>query len=131
MTIHNLSTYTFTTEELELLDKGLSYAPSTQTSQQQQIQLLKQYDEFAKSVRSTYMRLHFRRPPKFTTIPNSPQSANIYRPMKFIPKKHRQYATDYYSEVHQVEHYIEQTKRNINDELPQILPQTKKVTNNE
>ena len=64
-------------------------------------------------------------------MPNPPQSANIYRPMKFIPKERRQYATDYYSEIHHVEHYIEQTKRNINDKLPQILPQTHRVTNND
>ena len=130
MTIHNLSTYTFTTEELELLNKGLSYAPTIQTSQQQQIQLLKQYDEFAKSVRSTFMQ-HSKKSSKVTITLNPPQSANIYRPMKFIPKEHRQYATDYYSEIHHVEYYIEQTKRNVNDELPQILHQTNRATNNE
>lgn len=98
MTVHNLSTYTFTTHELELLNKGLSYAPSTQTTpREHQLQLLKQYDEFAKTVRSIYIRLHFRKPQKVTTAPNPPQSANIYRPIKFIPKERRQYATDFYS----------------------------------
>ena len=77
------------------------------------------------------MRLNFRRPPKSTPIPNPPQSANIYRPMKFIPKQHHQYATDYYSGIHKVEHYIEHTKRKINDELPKILPNKHRTANND
>jgi hypothetical protein len=48
-------------------------------------------------------------------------TAFIHRKMKFLPKTVTVSPTQLYSGVSQLEHYIELTKRNLNDELPEIL----------
>ena len=49
LTIHNLSNFNFEKQELDLLHKGLSFAQTSLIKQQ--LQLLKQFDNFAKTIR--------------------------------------------------------------------------------
>ena len=72
---NNLSNRTLTTEELNILDKGLSFAPTDLTTEPKlQLQLLHHYDKY------------------YTATTNQPKSLpltttdKIYRPIKFIPK---------------------------------------------
>ena len=48
-------------------------------------------------------------------------TAFIHRKMKFLPKTVTVSPTRLFSGVSQLEHYIELTKRNLNDRLPEIL----------
>ena len=46
--------------------------------------------------------------------------------MKFLPKPYKNTITQQFSGINKVEHYIELTKNNINDNLPQLTTTTSK-----
>ena len=48
-------------------------------------------------------------------------TAFIHRRMKFLPKTVTVSSTQLFSDISQLEHYIELTKRSLNDQLPEIL----------
>ena len=88
LTIHNLSTFEFSQQDLELLNKGLSFAPTPRKSfSEQQTLLLRHYDNFAKSVHRTYTKLQYRRPNTELPYVNPPLCAQVYRTIKFYQKK--------------------------------------------
>ena len=125
MTIHNLSTRTFNGDELQLLEKGLSFAVSPQTTiQERQLQLLNHYDEFATSIRSTHRSLEYAKPhsePSYLkTTPG-----HIYRAIKFLPREKTVYMEDKFSGIGRIEQYIEGTKQVINESFQQILKRNK------
>ena len=122
LTIHNLSNFNFEKQELDLLHKGLSFAPIPQTPLiKQQLQLLKQFDNFAKTIRKTYVNSLYRKTNTQRPITNLPICAYVYRTTKFLPKQQYTTMTETYSGVNKVEQYIEQTKENIDEQLPDIL----------
>ena len=126
MTIHNLSSHTFNEDELSLLNKGLSFAPTPTSTQQEQLQLLRHYDNYAKTVRRSYTNRVYSRPHNETITQNQPPTAQIYRPMIFLPKQTYSSMTDTYSGFSNVEHYIAQTKQHLDDHIlkqnPNISP---------
>ena len=132
MTIHNLSTHTFNRDELRLLEKGLSFAVSPQTTvQERQLQLLNHYDEFATSIRRTHRSLEFARPhsePSYLKI----TPGRIYRAIKFLPREKTMHMEDKFSGIGRIEQYIEGTKQIINENCQQILKQnTSNITKTE
>ena len=132
--VHNLSTIEFNQQELDLLYKGLSFAPTPQTTQHDQhIQLLRQYDEFAKTVCKTYVHAQYNKPSNPPTPSTSvPIEAQVYRAIKFLPKQQHTTLTETYSGIGKVEHYIELTKRNLDEQLPNLLTNRRQnVTNKE
>ena len=106
ITSYNLSSYDFDKEELNVLRKGLSFAPTTkQPIHEQQIKLLTQYDKFATTVRRTYNNLQYTRPQTIQRDTNPPLHAKVYRAFKFLPKQEYATSVDRYLGVHKVEQY--------------------------
>lgn len=127
MTIHNLSNLTLTQDEQRLLDKGLSFAisPTTPTIQTHR-QLLKNFDNYAKSVRQKYVHATYHQPPNKETLTEEiTTTAKLHRQMKFLPKQDFDTLTQRYSGVGKVEQYIEVTKNILNDLLPLITTTNK------
>ena len=126
MTIHNLSTHTFNKDKLHLLEKGLSFAVSPQTTvQERQLQLLNHYDEFTTSIRSS---LEFARPhsePSCLKI----TPGRIYKAIKFLPREKTMHMEDKFSGIGRIE---QGTKQMINENCQQILKQnTSNITKTE
>ena len=132
MTVHNLNTHTFNGDELRLLEKGLSFAVSPQTTvQERQLQLLNHYDELATSIRRTHCSLEYARPhPEPSCLKITP--GRIYRAIKFLLREKMMYMEDKFSGIGRIEQYIEGTKQIINENCQQILRQnTSNITKTE
>lgn len=100
----------------------MSFAPTPQTPRHEQhIQLLKHYDNFAKTVRRTYVHLQYQKPNIQQQFPNPPIEAQVYRALKFLPKQHHTTLTETYSGVGKVEQYIERTKQETDEQIPRLL----------
>lgn len=115
--------------DLALLSKGLSFAPTPTTDyKDSQLRLLSDYDQFARTLRAMYVQAHYK-----TTLSGEKTSLEptttsfVHRKMKFMPKTNTVSSTQLFSGISQLEHYIELTKCNLNDQLPEIL---KKPTSN-
>ena len=126
LTIHNLSNRTLTTEELNILDKGLSFAPTDITPKPKlQLQLLRHFNVFTKSLRQMYVHKQH-----YTATTNQPKSfpltttAKTYRPIKFIPKSTYPTITQQYSGRPKLVQYIETTKLHIDKLLPLLTAPT-------
>ena len=108
-------------DEVQLLSKGLSFSPTPdQPLKRTYFQILDCFDSYARSVRQKYVNAQFHpylRPPSPT---QETESSMVYRRMKFLPSSRSITATQQFSGIHKVEHYIELTKNNINDQLPII-----------
>ena len=125
--IHNLSTYQLSEQDIALLTKGLSFAPTPNTPTQTLcLQTLRAFDDYAKSLRLKYLRAqytktaslqHFK--PSFTSY--------LYRPMKFVPRPTCETPKARYSGVSHLEQYIYTTKTTLDDNLPTVC---NKSTNN-
>ena len=78
-----------------------------------------------------YTKLQYRRPNTEQPFTNPPLCAQVYRTIKFLPKQDYSKEPEYdeYSGIHNVEHYIEHTKREINQQLSNISRNKKRVTN--
>ena len=87
LTVHNLSSATFTPEELELLSKGLSFAPTPAElpTTKSYTQLLGSYDAFARSLRQRYVHAKYCSHIQTQKQQHQCTTANIYRRMKFLP----------------------------------------------
>ena len=84
-------------------------------------QILNSYDAFARSLRQKYVHAQYhshtqlQKPQEFQCTP-----AKIYRRMRFLPTPSTRTVTQQFSGIQKVEHYIESTKNELNDHLPQI-----------
>ena len=108
--------------ELNLLDKGLSFAPTPQVnSTESTLQLLQQFNLYFKSVRRTYINsVHYRTPKvKFTSTDSI--TALVHRPMKFLPKKAYTSHKDRDSGVGIVEQYIDHTKTQLEEKISEVF----------
>ena len=119
LTFHNLSTHQLTSEDYQLLNKGLSFSPTPNTPQKEiQQQILRNFDQFASSLRLKYMRImHTSQKPHQEQLKPTTTSY-IYRAMKFLPKPNTETPLRRYTGVAQLENYIENTKQRIADHLP-------------
>ena len=100
-------------EELQLLSKGLSFAPTPKPPvKKAHTQILDYFDTYARSVRQKYVDTikYFSKAMPMVQKPTS----KIYRPTKFVPKSKQNTLEQQFSGVSSVEHYIELTKNNLN-----------------
>ena len=123
LTVHNLSSITLTPEESQLLSKGLSFAP-TPTMPQKKIyfQTLNYYDLYAQSLRKKYVntvKYHYT-PTSQPIQREATTTSKVYRHIKFLPRDSHKSATQEFSGVQKLEHYIELTKNNLNDQLATV-----------
>ena len=123
LTVHNLSGIPLTQSDLELLSKGLSFAPQpTTTYKKSQLRLLSDYDQFARTLRSMYVHTLYTTTLSGEKVPLEPTITDyVFRKMKFLPKSSTVTFTQVFSGVPQLEHYIELTKNNLNDQMQDIL----------
>ena len=118
--VHNFSTHNLTTEDLQLLNKGLSFAPTpTLPKQTCYLQLLHNFDRYAESLKTQFTKSQ---KPQ-THIQSNTETAlttTIYRPLKFLPK------TSTYQLLPQdpcdprIENYIHTTKCKLDQHLARI-----------
>lgn len=128
LTVHNYSTHILSPQELHVLQKGLSFAPTPQTPPfKLHIYLLQQYDKFCKSLRlasrknSDHTSSNLACLTKEVNHPN-----NIYRKMKFLPRPIIFESTvTRYSGIPRLENYIFHTKDILDEALPEICTQKK------
>ena len=114
LTLHNLSTYNLTTADYQLLEKGLSFAPTVRlppTTLQHQI--LQSFNHFAK-LRLRYMRVTGSSSKPHEHQPKHCTAAHLYRPMKFLPKPKVE------TPLERLEAYIDNTKQMLADNLPTL-----------
>ena len=126
MTVHTLSNRTITKEELNNLDKGLFFATMDMTPQPtQQLQLLRHFNEFTKSLCQIYVyKQHYRtNTHQLKSLPLT-TTAKFYRPITFIPKPTYSTITQQYTGQLKLEQYIESNKIHLNDILPLLTAQT-------
>ena len=122
-------------QEIYILNKGLSFALTSITRQiQTHRQLLKGFDNYAKSVRQKYVHGTYHQPSadKQALAEESTTTTTVHRRMKFLPPQVFNSLTQTYSGIGKVEHYIDATKNTLNDLLPLITALTKnKATQSE
>ena len=118
--IHNFSTRALAPQDMQLLRKGLSYCPTPNTPpMEMQQHILKQFDQFAKS-----LRLRCRYPNKFPPkeIMHT-ETSQIYRKIKFVPHNPQSFATAQYSGNSTIETFIYNTKEIAEKAFPVNLEQ--------
>ena len=122
LTVHNLSSMSLSPDELQLLSKGLSFAPTPHLPLKKLFfQILDAFDSYARSVRQKYVHaLYHSHNASQLTLEEDTETSKIYRRMKFLPNSTAKTLTQQFSGVPKVEHYIELTKNNLNDQLPII-----------
>lgn len=128
MTIHNLSNLTLSPDELRVLNKGLSFALSPTTSPiKTHRQLLRDFDNYAKTVRQKYVHATYHRPlnSEQMSTEETTVTSHIHRRMKFLPKQEFNTLSQRYSGIGKVEQYIEVTKNSLNNLLPFITATNK------
>lgn len=121
LNVHNLSSMTLSQDEIELLSKGLSFAPTPdQPLRKSYLQILDCFDSYARSVRQKYVHALYHSNTTHSTKEDTETSetSKIYRRMKFLHSSTTRTSTQQFSGVLKVEHYIELTKNNLNDQLP-------------
>ena len=129
MGIHNLSSLTLTTAELQLLNKGLSFAPTKNVcSTEPKLQLLREFNEYSKSLRRTYTNSKYYRTPQPVKSQIPTTTEKVHRPMQFLPATKYSSFNDTYSGYKNVEQYIAITKDNINDQLHHIFKLETNIT---
>ena len=107
MNIHNLSSLELSRDEINVLSKGLLFAPRIKPDVQSKIQLLRQFNMFATSLRRTYLNSQYYRTPQIKHGSNTTLTAKLYRPMKFLPKITYTSHLDRDSGIGHVEKYID------------------------
>ena len=125
LTIHNFSTYNLSAPDVKLLSKGLSFVPTPRiTPEKMHIELLRNYDKFARSLRLQY--INQRKNDNKDEITESTQSTNtltsvqVYRPMKFLTKPRYITPNEIDSGFGRLENFIEITKVTLDEQLPHI-----------
>ncbi len=124
--IHNLSSHNIQPENITILTKGLSFAPTSNTPKtKQKLELHRQFDDFARSLRSIYVHATHKKPPKNTPpsslVPETnPDRSFIYRKMRFLPTSKTVTYTQVFSRNPTLESYIEETKTNLDEKLEKI-----------
>ncbi len=128
--VHNLSSLTLTTAESQLLNKGLSFAPTKELcSTEPKLQLLREFNEYSKSLRRTYANSVYCRTPKPVKSDIPTTTEKVHRPMRFLPTTtYSSFNDTYNSGYRNVEQYITVTKDNINDQLHEIFKPKTNVT---
>ena len=138
LSIHNLSKYTLSTHDVQLLTKGLSFIPTPTTDTYEFHQhILKQFDEYARTLRfasrsqvKSFPASSYQVPPRSSMTPPLPTEI-VYRRMKFITPK-TQFASTMYSGNRLLEDYIYNTKEMLDKKLTENnIPTKDNLTGNQ
>ena len=84
MTMHNLSSFELSHTDIQVLTKGLSFAPTPYYNKKAQFELLKEYDKFSDSIRTQY-DIYKKKQPQ-PALYEHLDSKQIFRKMKFLPR---------------------------------------------
>ena len=126
LTIHNLSTYKLTQDDLQLLDKGLTFSPTPNTpTKELHRQILHHFNDFARSLRLKYAKARYTKQ-KHQPPPQQTTTSLLYRQMKFLPPPKPETYITQYSGFSGLENYIDNTKQNIADNLPALCSSNNK-----
>ena len=119
LTVHNYSAYQLSTEELSLLH---NFSPTPVISLEElQSQMLRHFNDFAKSLRLKYSCAQCRKKSRKLTKPLPPTSmATIHRQIKFLPLTNPDTVVTRYLGLSKVENYIDNTKQSIVNNLTDI-----------
>ena len=118
MTLHNLTTLQLTAQDYQLLTKGLSFSPTPTTSATVvRQQLFQTFNDFARSLRLKFMRIRHTNQTQHQNSQKPTTTSYLYRSMKFLPKPKPETQLERYTDVGQLENYIERTKQQIADSL--------------
>ena len=118
VTLHNLTTLQLTAQDYQLLTKGLSFSPTPTTSAEVlQQQILQSFNDFARSLRLKFMRIRHTNQAQHQHSQKTTTISYLYRSMKFLPKPKPETQLERYTDVGQLENYIERTKQQIADSL--------------
>ena len=119
LTIHNLSTYNLTPQDIQLLHKGLNFSltPRTPPADAHR-QILTTFNEFAKSLRLKYKRAQYPNQKQHHHTPKPTETSHLYRRMKFLPAPNLESPQQHYTGIAHLERYIDDTKQQIADNLP-------------
>ena len=78
--LHNLSSYALTKHDVDLLTKGLSFAPTANTTTHElNVQTLTEFNEYAKSLRLKYLRMQYKKHLSITNIKLTIHRPHTYR----------------------------------------------------
>ena len=118
MTLHNLTTLQLTAQDYQLLTKGLSFSPTPTTSAEVlQQQIFQSFNDFARSLRLKFMRIRHTNQTQHQYSQKPTTTSYLYRSMKFLHKPKPETQLERYTDVGQLENYIERTKQQIADSL--------------
>ena len=127
--MHNLSSVALSQPELNLLNKGLSFAPTSRAPiNSQQLQFLQCFKVYTKSLRRAYIRAQYYRtlPAQSEPVTQPTISEKVYRVMKFLPVPTYSSFSDTYSGYGRVESYIENTRTELDDKIGEVFSNKKK-----
>ena len=81
---------------------------------------LRSFNEYAKSLRLKYKRIYCTHQKVHCTTPKPTITANIYRPMKFLPPPVIESPQQRYSGIGSLEKYMDDTKELVANNLPSV-----------
>ena len=107
--------------DIQLLHKGLSFSPTPRTPHDDaHKQTLTSFNEFAKSLRLKYKRAQYPNQKQHHHTPKPTETSHLYRRMKFLPAPTIESPQQRYTGIAHLERYIDDTKQQIADNLPNI-----------
>lgn len=117
------------------MSKGLSFAPSPDFLHTDfQIHIITQFDDFARSIRSAYIRNNNRKPSQkehATPIPTdlklleASSTPNVFRKMKFLRANTNRTPSSKLCDNARIENYIHRSKLQLDSKLPEITSRSK------
>ena len=111
LTIHNLSSFRLTPDDMQVLAKGLNFAPTPTTPfPKVQKQIFHSFNEFAKSLRLKYKRAHCTHQRQHHKSLNPTTTSNVYRKIKFLPPPTIESPQARYTGIAHLEKYIDDSK---------------------
>ena len=118
LTIHNLSTYELTPQDIELLDKGLSFSPTPNApTHELHRQIFSHFNCFAQSLRLKYIRALYTKQKQTQLTTETTTTSFLHRCMKFLPPLNPDTPIGTYTGHNPLENYIYNTKELITDNL--------------
>ena len=126
LNIHNFSTHNLTNKDLQVLNKGLSFAPTPILFKQTcYLQLLYNFGRYADSLRTQYTKPQNLPTHTQINIGMTP-TTTVFQPMKFLPKQSTHPPPRLKPGNPIIENYIHTTKCNLDQQLPNLYKLQKK-----
>jgi hypothetical protein len=119
LTVHNYSSVSLTPTDISVLSKGLNFSPTPNYNTKDHLTLLKQFDQYADSVR--FNTLKNKSPRTQLVLPDDTLTAScIHRRMKFLRYENLQIPTV----PPIVEGYLHHTKVSLSEQVQTLFTNT-------